>query len=100
MPKLLVAVKSCQYDKTRGAHSLVREMWGRQIKDSDVRFFTARPQRQPEHDEVIVDARHLLFEHRHHTMQKRPKDLVDEAHSSDTRWRTGEALFNLRRSAG
>ncbi len=55
MPKLLVAVKSCVYDLKRGAHSLVREMWGRQIKDADVRFFTAG-QGQPEHDEVIVDA--------------------------------------------
>lgn len=37
--KLLIAVKSCAEDMQRGAHQAIRETWGRDFKNSDLRFF-------------------------------------------------------------
>lgn len=40
MPKLLIAVKSCWYDKGRGAHDLIRETWAQDVPpDCDLKFF-------------------------------------------------------------
>jgi len=36
---LLIAVKSCRHDKERGHHTAIRETWGRDIVDADLRFF-------------------------------------------------------------
>jgi len=57
---LLVAVKSCEFDRDRGAHSLIRETWGKDVVEGDLKFFTARPGQQliatADPDEVIVNA--------------------------------------------
>ena len=37
--KFLIAVKSCEYDRRRDAHQLIRATWGRDVKDADLRFF-------------------------------------------------------------
>ncbi len=49
---------------------------------------------------VVIDARHLMFEHRHHDIGKRARDAVDRRQVSRERWRTGRALFAARRAAG
>ncbi len=51
-------------------------------------------------DDVVIDARTLLFEHLHHTCFKRNKDAVDQAHSSDERWDRGQAIYNRRKANG
>jgi hypothetical protein len=51
-------------------------------------------------DGVVIEAMHLLFEHAHCDCGKRPRDEADNKHSSSSRWRTGEQLFNFRRSQG
>jgi hypothetical protein len=51
-------------------------------------------------DRVIVDARHLLFEHMHPDCGKRPRDEVDLKHASMERWNFGETLFNFRKNLG
>lgn len=53
---------------------------------------TARARR----DGVLLEARHLLFTHRHYTCGSRQADEVDERHGSPDRWRYGEELFNRR----
>jgi hypothetical protein len=57
---LLIAIKSCEFDRDRGAHSLIRETWGKDVVQGDLKFFTARPGRQlvttADPDEVVVDA--------------------------------------------
>lgn len=37
--KLLLAIKSCIYDLNRGCHQVIRDTWGRDIKDADLKFF-------------------------------------------------------------
>jgi hypothetical protein len=37
--RLLIAVKSCRYDQGRGTHELVRNTWGKDVIDADLRFF-------------------------------------------------------------
>lgn len=49
-------------------------------------------------DGVVIDAKHLLFEHMHPDCKKRDRDSVDLKHASQERWHNGEALFNLRKS--
>lgn len=56
MPNLLIAVKSCAYDRNRGAHELVREMWGQELMTSDLRFFTAKFTIDLCADEIPVEA--------------------------------------------
>lgn len=51
-------------------------------------------------DGVVLDAKHLLFEHVHCDCKKRAKDEHDEKHASTERWNAGEALFRIRRSNG
>ncbi len=51
-------------------------------------------------DGVTIEAMHLLFEHKHPDCNKRPRDAADLKHASNTRWKTGEQLFNFRRSQG
>lgn len=51
-------------------------------------------------DGVVLEAMHLLFEHLHPDCGKRPRDQQDLKHASQTRWQTGETLFNYRRSQG
>lgn len=49
---------------------------------------------------VVIEARHLLFEHHHYEAHKRPKDPVDVKHASPARWDRGAACFAARRRAG
>lgn len=49
---------------------------------------------------VVIDAKHLLFEHCHPDCGKRNRDHVDLVHGSTERWNTGEMLFNFRRARG
>lgn len=51
-------------------------------------------------DGVLLEAMHLLFEHKHPDCKKRERDAVDLKHASSERWKQGEALFNLRKSRG
>jgi len=51
-------------------------------------------------DGVVIEAMHLLFEHLHPDCGKRPRDQQDIKHASQTRWQTGETLFNYRRAIG
>jgi hypothetical protein len=55
--KMLIAVKSCEKDKSRGAHDLIRETWGQDVSAAggELKFFTARSG-TPDLDEVIVNA--------------------------------------------
>jgi len=55
MARLLIAIKSCAYDRDRGAHDLVRDTWGKDVAGADLKFFTARTG-NPDPDEVIVKA--------------------------------------------
>jgi len=48
-------------------------------------------------DKVVINAKHLLFEHMHPDAQKRKRDKVDLVHASKERWVRGETLFNHRR---
>lgn len=48
-------------------------------------------------DGVVIEARHLLFEHQHPDCQKRQRDNTDLVHASKERWAAGEQLFNFRR---
>ncbi len=45
----------------------------------------------------VIEAKHLLFEHRHPDCQKRERDAVDLVHASKERWVLGEKLFNFRK---
>lgn len=51
-------------------------------------------------DGVVLDARHLLFEHLHPDCRKRARDEVDLEHASTGRWKRGEMLFKLRSETG
>jgi hypothetical protein len=51
-------------------------------------------------DHVVIDARHLLFEHLHPDCGKRERDTADLLHASAARWQFGETLFNYRLLAG
>ena len=51
-------------------------------------------------DRVIIDARHLLFEHLHPDCGKRVRDESDLKHASKERWNFGETLFKYRLSMG
>ncbi len=50
-------------------------------------------------DGVVIQAKHLLFEHMHPDCRKRPRDNFDNNHSSKERWNRGEMLFNYRRAS-
>jgi hypothetical protein len=49
-------------------------------------------------DGVVIDARHLLFEHVHYTCNKRDQDAVDLKHGSNSRWESGKAIYYRRKS--
>jgi hypothetical protein len=49
-------------------------------------------------DGVVINAKHLLFEHKHPDCHKRERDEVDKVHASQERWKLGEMLFNWRKS--
>jgi glycosyltransferase involved in cell wall biosynthesis len=49
-------------------------------------------------DAVVIEAKHLLFEHMHPDCNKRARDAVDFVHSSSDRWNTGEMLFKFRQA--
>jgi hypothetical protein len=51
-------------------------------------------------DGVVIFAEHLLFEHLHPSVGKRPHDNVDTVHASQSRWDVGEQLFNFRQKQG
>lgn len=51
-------------------------------------------------DGVLIDAPHLIFEHRHCNNQGRTMDEVDVAHASTERWSSGETIFNQRKAMG
>lgn len=48
-------------------------------------------------DGVVLNAKHILFEHMHCDCGKRPKDQHDVVHGSKDRWTRGEMLFNYRK---
>jgi len=48
----------------------------------------------------VIDAHHMLFEHRHPDCHKRERDAVDLVHASPERWAQGETLFNFRKAHG
>lgn len=49
-------------------------------------------------DGVVIQALHLLFEHKHPDCYKRQRDHVDRKHASQERWNTGELLYNFRKA--
>lgn len=49
---------------------------------------------------IVIDARHLLFEHMHPDCGKRTRDAVDLVHASKQRWDEGEMLFKFRKESG
>lgn len=49
---------------------------------------------------VVIEAKHLLFEHMHPDCAKRPRDHNDVLHASKANWNTGEMIFNFRKAAG
>ncbi len=51
-------------------------------------------------DGVVIDAKHLLFEHMHPDCGKRARDESDLQHASVERWNTGEMLFKFRKARG
>lgn len=48
-------------------------------------------------DGVIIEAKNLVFEHKHPDCGKRQRDANDLVHASKDRWNRGEMLFNMRR---
>lgn len=48
-------------------------------------------------DGVVINAKHILFEHMHCDCGKRPKDQHDVVHGGKDRWVRGEMLFNYRK---
>lgn len=51
-------------------------------------------------DEVVIDARYLVFEHLHPDCKKRERDASDLKHASPARWNRGELLYNYRKTVG
>lgn len=51
-------------------------------------------------DGVIVDARHLYFEHRHWLMKTREADAVDEVQNRPEAYALGHAMLQRRRASG
>jgi len=51
-------------------------------------------------DGVVIEARHLLFEHMHPDAGKRQRDSADVRHASSDRWNRGEMLFKWRQARG
>lgn len=51
-------------------------------------------------DGVVLDAKHLLFEHMHYVNNKRTQDAADLAHENPERWNYGQTLYNYRKSNG
>jgi hypothetical protein len=49
--RFLFAVKSCEYDRQRGAHDLIRATWGRDI---DVRFFLGGGRAMAADEELVL----------------------------------------------
>ena len=48
----------------------------------------------------VIQAKHLLFEHRHPDCHKRERDAVDLVHASPERWTQGETLYKFRKDRG
>ena len=46
----------------------------------------------------VIEAKHILFEHKHWSFNKRTKDKVDEIQSSNERYITGKLVFEKRKS--
>ena len=40
--RLLIAIKSCRHDRDRGHHDAIRETWGRDVTEADLRFFVGQ----------------------------------------------------------
>ncbi len=57
-PKVLVAVRSCQYDRDQGCHKAIRETWGKTLPEwVDLRFFIGGAGAVPnEEDEICLSA--------------------------------------------
>ncbi len=51
-------------------------------------------------DEVVIDARWLVFEHLHPDCKKRVRDESDLKHASKARWNRGELLYEYRKAVG
>ena len=48
----------------------------------------------------VIQAKHLLFEHKHPDCNKRERDEVDKVHASPERWTQGETLYKFRKNRG
>lgn len=48
----------------------------------------------------VINGKQILMEHMHPDCNKRPRDNFDNAHASQSRWKTGEMLFNYRKNIG
>lgn len=48
----------------------------------------------------VIEARHIVFEHNHHTFGKRKEDEIDKHHSGRSRYITGEKIFKEREKRG
>jgi len=68
---------------------------GYQSMFCDTEFTAAAAQ-----DKVIASVPQLLFEHLHPDAKKRVRDQVDLNHSSEERYKHGQALFSFRKSVG
>lgn len=52
-------------------------------------------------ERAVIDARRLLtFEHMHPDCGKRSRDAIDLHHASTARWKSGELLYDYRKSVG
>lgn len=56
--RLLIAIKSCAHDANRGDHNVIRNTWGKDIREADLRFFMGGDTSYLGlmDDEVMVDA--------------------------------------------
>lgn len=53
-----------------------------------------------EKDGVVIDARHLLFPHKHWMNRSRPVDDQDRAQNRPEAYQTGKAIFEKRQASG
>ena len=53
--KTLLAIKSCEFDRARQAHDLIRNTWGRDVEDLDLIFFMGHGAKASLSDEIVLD---------------------------------------------
>jgi len=71
---LLLAVKSCQTDRARGDHQIIRDTWGRDVKmaDADLRFFIGGPTSS----EVFIDETILNCPDDYHSLPYKTREIL------------------------